>query len=65
MDAAIIVIIGLIFCLKVPKVQPGATMAEEPTTIVQEAVQIETKLNENFYEDEHAFEEVAHGLNFC
>lgn len=65
MDAAIIVIIGLFFCLRVPKVKPGAENLAEPTTIVQEAVQIETKLNETFYEDEHAFEEVAHGLNFC
>lgn len=62
MDAVIIVAVGLYFCLR--KVKAVETTAFTPVS-VQEVANLEIKLNDMFYEDEHAFEEVAHGLNFC
>lgn len=62
MDIVIIVVLGLIFCLSS---QRGAdsidVLMEEQAT----SMQLETKLNDTFTQEEHAFEVIAHGLNFC
>ena len=63
MDALILIVAGLMFCLKSTKVT-DADLVEGPA-IRQEIVQLEKRVNTTYYEDEHAFEEVAHGLDFC
>ena len=63
MDAVIIILLGLYFCLRKVKSKPEDMVIDVPS-YVQEVAQIPIGLNENFYEEEHAFEEVAHGLNF-
>ena len=62
MDAAIILMLGLIFCANSFKVQP--TIEQVMVQQVQE-VQLPIGQNADWYEDPHAFEEVARGLNFC
>lgn len=60
MDAAVIIILGLFFCLRSAKAPDNIDLTLEE----QSHCQVETKLNETFYEDTHAFEVVANGLNF-
>ena len=60
MDIALILLMGLIFCIK-------SSNAPDTVDIVPEIITpiaIETKLNDTFYVDEHAFEVIANGLNF-
>lgn len=60
MDAAVIILLGLVFCIK----SMNAPDTIEITMEEQSSIQIETKLNESFYEDEHAFEVIVNGLDF-
>ena len=62
MDALVIVLLGLVFCLK--SASKPDTIEEIVETQLTEIAALETKLNESFYEDEHAFEVVSNGLNF-
>lgn len=62
MDIVIIVVLGLIFCLSSQRgVDSIDVLMEEQAT----SMQLETKLNDTFTQEEHAFEVIAHGLNFC
>ena len=63
MDIAIILLMGLFFCIK------SSNAPDTPTTVMEASepltsISIETKLNDSFYVDEHAFEVIANGLNF-
>ena len=60
MDAAVIILLGLVFCIK----SMNAPDTIEMTLEEQSSIQIETKLNDSFYHDEHAFEVIINGLDF-
>ena len=60
MDAALIILMALFFCVR----SMNAPDSIELTLEEQASIQIETKLNDSFYQDEHAFEVISNGLNF-
>lgn len=62
MDAAIILVLALIFCMKSYSAAP--TLEQVMIQQIQE-VQLPIGHNDDWFEDPHAFEEVARGLNFC
>lgn len=61
MDAAIILILALFFCMKSYSSAP--TLEQVMVQQVQE-MQLPIGHNDDWYDDPNAFEEVAHGLNF-
>ena len=66
MDAVIIVIMGLVFCLISQSANSATSQLEAVIEQQQtEVAGLEVKTNDDFYEDPHAFEVIAHGLNFC
>lgn len=60
MDAAAIIIVALFFCFR----SMNAPSTVEEQLEEQVTIQLETKLNDSFYQDEHAFEVIANGLDF-
>lgn len=60
MDAAVIILLGLFFCIKSMKAPDTIEMTIEE----QASIHLETKLNDSFYQDEHAFEVIMNGLDF-
>lgn len=60
MDAVVIILLGLFFCIK----SMNAPDTVEEALQEQPTVQLPTKLNESFYQDEHAFEVIINGLDF-
>lgn len=60
MDAAVIILLALFFCIR----SMNAPDSIDLTLEEQASIQIETKLNDSFYKDEHAFEVISNGLNF-
>lgn len=63
MDAVIIVVLGLVFCLMSQSAPNQLEVVIEQQQA--EVASLEVKTNTEFYEDPHAFEVIAHGLNFC
>ena len=63
MDAIVIILMAVVFCLMS---QRGAESIQQTIEQVQaESADLEVKLNDQFVQEEHAFEVIAHGLNFC
>lgn len=60
MDAAVIILLGLFFCIKSMNAPDTIEMSLEE----QSSMRLETKLNDSFYQDEHAFEVIVNGLDF-
>ena len=63
MDLIVILALGLIFCFTSQKGEDTLEMVIEEQQA--EVANLEIKTNDTFTQEEHAFEVIAHGLNFC